>query len=274
MKSRTLDLDLDQGLRDGVGTMHDRRVLIIVGVLICLGCGRESYRQTAAADREGNSALAMERAGAADAPTTAGDQNLAGSPGTSESTELGNASITEVAGYPSGLLLPGVSLDGLDVRFGRTSLPQIVAELGHGAIVDHGEAGDYVATLCYRSAGHPAVVLLINSDVMGGDTHDVTDFVLASEDRIDNAPQSCSTLAVGPDGFEVIGSGLKIGSTVEALRRLLGEPDSTLNGRWYYSAEVPIHENGEEVGEVYATVQAVFRGDSLRELRARENVAF
>ena len=100
-------------------------------------------------------------------------------------------------------------------RLGAVTLSQVTNELGHAALVESGDAGEYMASVCYRT---PSGLIYFLSGEMGGNEHELLGFRLSRS----ASAKSCANWPSNRATPKLIVGGLMLGFTKAQFRDAIG----------------------------------------------------
>lgn len=117
--------------------------------------------------------------------------------------------------------LPGeVFTELLGLRLHRVNLPDVQERLGHAEVKETGDAGEYLATVCYSDLSADTVVVF-KSGEMGGPHHAILGFELRRQSEADPECPPLAPRVIGTHGLRI--GPLQLGMSREAFTRALGE---------------------------------------------------
>ena len=100
-------------------------------------------------------------------------------------------------------------------RLGAVTLSQVTNELGHAVLEESGDAGGYMASVCYRT---PSGLIYFLSGEMGGNEHDLLGFRLSRS----ASAKSCAIWPSNRATPKLIVGGLMLGLTKAQFRDAIG----------------------------------------------------
>ncbi len=172
------------------------------------------------------------------------------------------------------------------VELGKATLDGIQKVLGRAKVVETGDAGEYLASICYAVPG--GVVLFFTGE-LGRSQHELEGFGLAR--KTDRKP--CSKWPASKSAPKLVLSGLELGMSAAEFRRVLGvkvqsegkEMVARFEGKLKLSRQdiqrLPkedqaMIESGKQQDyfDVLVSVKATFDADRLSGLRVWKSVTY
>lgn len=148
---------------------------------------------------------------------------------------------------PSTLTSPPTSkvlLGKLVVEFERTTLGEVQKSAGVGSIQHRGDAGDSEDWLCYTTLSREQPERIwISSGELGGSNHTVGSFYAAVSSKATKGSAHCPELPAQLRPVS-LGNALWLGSSLDQLKELFGEPSTKRGNWWFYSYSGKVPANG------------------------------
>jgi len=133
-------------------------------------------------------------------------------------------------------LVRSVVIEKFRIRLEHTTLQQAIAALGPGRVVQTGDAGDFLARLCYQSADTTdPTYLVLESSEMGGGKY-ITGFQLFQGKAHLDPNLPCARMPALANSI-VIAAGLELGAQRQALLARFGPAQSDSAGFLRYAHE-------------------------------------
>jgi hypothetical protein len=141
-------------------------------------------------------------------------------------------------------------------ELGRQTLTQVSNVLGPASIVESGDAGDYLASVCYRV---PDGVIHFDSGEMGGRDHLLLGFRLSRPDA--NAAGNCGSWPSSRPMPRLAIGGLSPGMSRTAFAKAVG-----IHVEWTGDLALASFPSRRGDVDITISVKARFRDDKLEEL--------
>jgi len=163
-----------------------------------------------------------------------------------------------------------VSVGGLRVHLEKTTFAQIQKALGEGHVITSGDAGEFMARLCYRTSdSRKPVYIVFESGELGGGT-DVEGFELFGAGARPDLEASCGVLRIPAEKIRVDGTFSPSVSKREIASRF-GLPQGANGDTLFYrhdrshrTGSLPSDSDWEET----SFVDVAFEGQQLTWMRA------
>jgi len=143
-----------------------------------------------------------------------------------------------------------LTIAGLRVQLESTTLRDVVRHLHAGQVHEKGDAGDYLAEVCFRLVATVATTVVFESSSMGGDEQRVTAFELREGGRSDAQCQQVPHAA----GTVVADHGLRLGISLAELQRRMG-PGRPVGQQFVYEGAVDTLMRAEPLSSDTARVR-------------------
>jgi len=159
-------------------------------------------------------------------------------------------------------LVNSVAVGSFRIRLGQTTLAQVMSALGPSKVVETGDAGDYLARLCYQSAdpSNPTY-LVLESNEMGGSEY-VMGFQISRGDARRDADLPCAALQVGAKGI-VVTPGLELGARQRRLLARFGPAQADSCGFVRYAHGRGLGRTEADEWTELSVLDLEFRADTL-----------